>query len=108
VLLFEPGTGQALEIPCNLASFHEQELSEFKDAALAADFHAKWIRAGGAVPRYHECIGYRKPLFLRGKNTVDNLERLDLDVYWTLAGQLIAKAKALAPAQPLGKIKTDD
>jgi hypothetical protein len=38
-----------------------------------------------------ECIGYRVPLFLGGSDTVENLEKVDLDVYWHLHGQLIQK-----------------
>ena len=29
VIMLEPGTGQALEIPCNVHSFHEAELIEY-------------------------------------------------------------------------------
>lgn len=36
VLMLEPGTGEALEIPCTIKSFHDRELIENRDAALAA------------------------------------------------------------------------
>lgn len=26
VVMFEPGTGEALEVPCNIVTFHEEEL----------------------------------------------------------------------------------
>ena len=35
VLMLEPGTGKALEIPCNLLTFHENELVDFSENALA-------------------------------------------------------------------------
>jgi len=35
IVMLEPGTAQALEIPCNIQSFHEVELQEYRDAALA-------------------------------------------------------------------------
>ena len=89
VLMMEPGTGQALEIPLPLAGFHEQ-LDELREPALAATFFAEWTLANPAsLPvKGDECVGYRVPLFLGGKDDLDNLEVTDLDVYWSLSGQL--------------------
>lgn len=60
------------------------------DAALAAGFFTEWMRSHPAdVPlKRHECVGYRVPLFLGGKDSVDNLKTIDMDVYWSLCGQL--------------------
>ncbi|WP_202385392.1 hypothetical protein [Altericroceibacterium endophyticum] len=38
VTMFEPGTGESLEIPCNLQTFHTEGLLEFGEAALAISF----------------------------------------------------------------------
>ncbi|ROM86464.1 DUF1851 domain-containing protein [Pseudomonas brassicacearum] len=99
VVMFEPGTGEALEIPCNIVTFHNEELMEYREEALAVSFHIQWL-AQGAAPSYEDCIGYRVPLFLGGKDVVENLEVSDLDVYWTLIGQIIRKTKEL----PLGSL----
>jgi hypothetical protein len=90
VLLFEPGTGEALSLPVNLAQFHEIELIQAADAAVAEPFYREWrTRSGDELPlALDECVGYRVPLFLGGKDEVDNLERTDADVYWTLTGQM--------------------
>lgn len=98
VVMFEPGTGEALEIPCNLETFHTNELLEFGDAALAVNFHQEWLDAGGAVPTIDQCVGYKRPLFLGGSDDVDNLELSDIDVYWHLFGQLIEQTRG----QPIG------
>jgi Domain of unknown function (DUF1851) len=98
IVMFEPGTGRALEIPCNLVSFHDNELTEFGEAALAISFYHEWLQNGGREPGYAQCVGYRKPLFLGGKDDLTNLELTDLDVYWHIFGQSIAKARRL----PLG------
>lgn len=97
VTLFEPGMGEVLRIPSNLQTFHERGLMEFGEAALAVSFYNEWRLAGGKPPAYDRCVGYRVPLFLGGEDVVENLEDSDLDVYWHLAGQLIAKAKGLPP-----------
>jgi hypothetical protein len=50
VTMFEPGTGEALEIPCNLQTFHTEGLLEFGEAALAISFFEDWLGAGGVAP----------------------------------------------------------
>jgi hypothetical protein len=107
VLMFEIGTGQVLEIPSNLESFHERGLMEFGEAALAISFHEKWLNTGGAAPHYDQCIGYKMPLFLGGKDEVENLETSDIDVYWHLIGQLVRKAKGLPEGTPV-HVSLDD
>ncbi|RAA10901.1 T6SS immunity protein Tdi1 domain-containing protein [Ralstonia pseudosolanacearum] len=97
VVMFEPGTGEALEIPCNLESFHEDELINYGDAALAEDFYLQWLNTGGDHPSYAQCVGYKRPLFLGGTDAIDNLELTDLDVYWTISAQLISKLRGLPP-----------
>ena len=94
VLMLEPGTGEMLEIPANIETFHNEELVEFSDAALAVDFHGRWLAAGGAAPRRDQCIGYRKPLFLGGADDLENLETSDIDLYWHLLGQVLRKVSS--------------
>lgn len=101
VVMFEPGTGEALEIPANLESFHNDELIEFGDAALAIDFHQRWLASGGTEPAYTQCVGYRKPLFLGGADEIENLELSDLDVYWHIMGQLIVKTRGAPQGTPV-------
>lgn len=91
VVMFEPGTGQSLEIPCNIGSFHNEELIDYADAALATEFYDQWRDSGGPPPSRLQCMGYKKPLFLNGKDNIANLELSDLDVYWHIMGQLILK-----------------
>jgi Domain of unknown function (DUF1851) len=94
LLLFEPGSGDALEIPGNLESFHDAGLLEFGEAALAIDFHREWLGSGGAVPKFDQCIGYKVPLFLGGADEIGNLSVADIDVYWNMSVQLLEKTKS--------------
>lgn len=95
VLMFEPGTAEALEIPCNVETFHNNELVQYREEALAESFYFRWISAGGRPPKLDQCIGYKKPLFLGGADAVENLELSDLDVYWTIAAQIIERTRRL-------------
>jgi hypothetical protein len=90
VLLLEPGTGEGLEIPVTFDVFHDEELAQHADAALASEFFEEWAKAHGSeLPlAADQCVGYRVPLFLGGRDSVENLEVIDLDVYWTTCGQL--------------------
>ncbi|MER8446095.1 DUF1851 domain-containing protein [Mesorhizobium sp. M1066] len=101
VVMFEPGTGKALQIPANIRTFHEVELIQDEDAALAANIYADWRRDGGAEPSYDQCIGYKKPLFLNGKDAIDNLELSDLTIYWHLMGQIMIQTKDLPQGSPV-------
>jgi hypothetical protein len=46
-------------------------------------------------------VGYRVPLFLGGTDTVENLERGDMDVYWSLTSQAAAQVAALPEGTPI-------
>jgi len=108
VLLLEPGTGEALEVPLSFAAFHEQ-LDELREPALAAAFFADWAAANpDCVPLASEqCAGYRVPLFLGGRDVVDNLEVSDIDVYWSLCAQLSHGTSVLPPGTSIGSVSAD-
>lgn len=40
---------------------------------------------------FDQCVGFKHPPFLGGGGELSNLEVSDLDVYWTLMGQLYAR-----------------
>jgi len=105
VLLLDPGAREVLEIPSNLVTFHENELVDHGEEALAVVFHKQWLAMGGLAPNQNQCIGYKRPLFLGGKDTVDNLDLSDIDVYWTLSGQLIRKTRGLPLGTRVGSVR---
>lgn len=108
LLMFEPGTGEVFDVPADIQSFHDVELIQHSDRALASSAHREWLAAGGAIPAYAECIGYRVPLFLNGSDAFENMELSDLDVYWHLMGQLIVKTRKLRPGTRVGPVTIDD
>jgi hypothetical protein len=97
VLMMEIGTGEALEIPATFLSFHNEELVDYTDAALAEKFYYEWLNSAGRNLAPNECVGYKTPLFLGGKDTISNLEIIDIEVYWGICGQLLNKVKSLPP-----------
>lgn len=104
ILLLEPGTGEALLIPAGLDTFHNGILIKEPDAVAGVSFFKQWIAAGGAVPEYGQCIGYKKPLFLGGKDQVGNLEITDFEVYWTLTAQILEQVRGLPIGTRIGSV----
>ncbi|MEM8708412.1 MAG: T6SS immunity protein Tdi1 domain-containing protein [Actinomycetota bacterium] len=109
IVLLEPGTGEVLTIPAGFQRFHDIELVDQPDAALAAGFFREWSATqAGALPLGHDrCVGYEVPLFLGGQDSIENLEEIDLDVYWTVVGQLIARTRGLEPGTPIDGVSGD-
>ncbi len=95
ILMFEPGTGDVFEIPCNIIQFHEEEIPEYNKSCLASDFFNDWIVENSNGIEINECVGYKTVLFLGGEDTVKNLEKGDMDIYWSICSQLIHKTKGL-------------
>lgn len=87
VLLLDPATAEALEIPATVASLHTEELVHNAEAALALDFYADWREATGDDDflEPHECVAYDVPLFLGGEDDVTQLGRIDMAAYWSVA-----------------------
>lgn len=104
VLMLEPGTGEVLEIPVNFVTFHDDELVSYTNEVLAYDFYREWLSSGNEAPNIQQCVGYKKPLFLGGADEINNLELMDLEVYWGLSSQLISKVRGLPPGTPIDNI----
>lgn len=93
IIMFEPGTSEALEIPCNFINFHEIEIPNYHDACLASEFFEDWSLNPPERLKHNECAGYKVPLFLGGEDSIENLEKSDMEVYWHIISQLIQKTK---------------
>jgi len=100
VMMFEPGTGLALEIPETVEGLHDKELVSYGEEVLAVSLHERWLANGGPEPAFGECIGFKVPMFLGGSDDLGNLELSDIEVYWHLTGQLIVKTRDLPPDRP--------
>jgi len=92
VLIFEPGTGYILEIPGDFENFHNNVLMNNYNACVAIDFFERWLKENKKI-LLTQCVGYKVPLFLGGDDNIENLELIDMEVYWYISAQLIAKIK---------------
>lgn len=91
--MFEPGTGEVYEIPCNFIQFHDDEIVNYNNDCLASEIFDNWMEINKIKLTEKECAGYKILLFLNGDDEVYNLGKSDLEVYWDVCGQLINKTK---------------
>lgn len=108
IAMFEPGSGDVFNIPCHIIDFHNEELVDYREEALALDFFQEWsssseglISGGVEIGR---CVGYKVPLFLGGEDIINNIQLIDLDVYLYVCGQLLRKAVDLKEGQTVNDI----
>ncbi|NUR02000.1 MAG: DUF1851 domain-containing protein [Streptomyces sp.] len=107
LLLLEPGSGEAFEIDCNISTLFNDELIDDPDTYLSADLFAEWRRVDSNTLPPGQCVGFKVPLFLGGSGEVDNLEVVDVEVYWSLLAQLRAGTKDLPPGAKISEIRID-
>jgi Domain of unknown function (DUF1851) len=100
VKMFEISSGSVFDIPATLVEFHNDLLPSDKNVPLGNDFFQQWRQHAGmkSALNFSQCVGHDIPLVLGGSDTIENLSATDLEVYWSLTGQLRAKTADL----PLG------
>jgi len=108
VLMLEVGAGESMEIPASVLDFHNIELVDYPDDALAAPFWRQWRNDNPTDLAFRDCVGYKVPLFLGGIDVIDNLEVIDLSVYVEICGQLRNKVRTLSPGQTIRGVRFDD
>lgn len=108
ILMFEPGTGDVLEIPCNFIQFHNDEIPNYNESCLATIFFHDWMKSSKKELDKKSCVGYKILLFLGGDDTLENLEISDMEVYWDICRQMIKKSKNLKEGVKIDRIKISD
>ncbi len=108
VLLFEPGSGECFDVPVAFSDFHDVALVDDGDGVLATGYFADHRAAGGAAPTVTECVGFKIPLFLGGRDDFSNLELTDMDVYLEVMGQVLQQVRGLPPGTPIGGVTIGD
>lgn len=105
VLLIEPGSGQVYSLDETIPELFDQSMVDEPDVFLAMDLFRPWLELHPEIVPIGKCVGFKQPLFLNGTNTVDNLEVIDEDVYWSIHGQLWAQTKDLPPGTSIGSVQ---
>lgn len=105
LFMFDPATGEAFELEQTIELLHDEDFVDDKDGMLASELFENLLHEKGlAGVKYNECFGYKIPLFLGGKDVIDNYEVQDMEVYWHIQNQLYKKVKDLPEGTKIGNI----
>jgi hypothetical protein len=104
LLMFDIGTGEILEIATSFQDFHNL-IVDHTDEILALNLFTQCKIAIGNTIKSDECIGYKIPLFLNGKEEISNMEITSMKLYWELFGQIFNQVKKLPPGSKVSNIK---
>lgn len=97
ILLLDPATAEVFKLDANIESFLSEELDDFKNSHLEIDKFNALSRRTVPNLQFSQCIGFKKFLFLGGKDELDNFEVSDMEVYWELSYQAYCKTRGLPP-----------
>lgn len=67
-----------------------------------------WVMEGIHMLDYKSCFGYKKPLFLWGKDEPENMEIVDMKFYWEFTWQLWNSVKDMSSGTKIGNIQIDN
>lgn len=105
IFMLDPATAEAFELSINVEVFHNRELVDDSDSYLdEAKFKQAVEKLHVARLEYSECIGYKIPLFLNGKDDLDNLEVADNEIYWEFQSQIHRQIKNLPPGTKIDSV----
>ncbi|WP_421742688.1 T6SS immunity protein Tdi1 domain-containing protein [Cellulomonas sp.] len=104
LFLIEPGSGGVFDVDYSFKDLLDVGFVDDPDTYLARDFFEEWLSSGGVVPDANQCVGFTKPLFLGGSDSIENLDIVDLEVYWSLCAQLIEATRLLPPGTQVGGV----
>ena len=84
VKMFDPEERTCYATDMDIVKFHEEIVND-TDGMLSLNYFNQWLeKNNNKIIKYGECVGFKVPLFLGGKDELDNLEEIDMDVYWTM------------------------
>lgn len=105
------GSVDILEPEASSTSCTDMGLVEFlnvdgvgnRDNAFLEAGYEEWL-SGHEPVGAGNCAGYTVPLFLGGKDEDDNMDIVDMEVYWGMTGQLWEAVKDLPEGTKIGNV----
>lgn len=108
VVCLEPGVPDSFCTDQSILAFCNDTLVKKADAALARNLFREWRATSNIDIRPDQCVGYRVPLFLNGKDTLRNLELTDMEVYLDLCTQLWDRVKDLPEGTSIDHVSMEE
>jgi len=89
IFQFDIDFNDVLDIPVDLKTFFEEEVIEYTNSLFAEYFFYQWQKSTqNRTLLCNECVTYKIPMSLGGKDEVNNLEICDSDISWEINSQL--------------------
>jgi hypothetical protein len=94
IYIYDPATHEEFLVDENLLDFHNTVLPNSKEDNLASDLFSEALKYL-KIERidYKDCLGFKVPLFLNGKEEVSNYEICDIEFYWDNQFQIYNQIK---------------
>lgn len=89
IFLLDVSTANYYTMNSNFTDFHNFILIEYIEASLEKETFEEYQKHNPAdIPlAFNEAISYKHPLFLGGSEEISNMEKTDMDVYWSISSQ---------------------
>ena len=84
IFVFDPATNEVMDLLCGFSFFVNEILPKSAKDILALKLYKNYLKSN-REPVYSSCVGYKIPLYLGGEDTLENLEIIDLEVYWSIS-----------------------
>jgi hypothetical protein len=108
LFMLDPATGEDFELEQDIDRLHDDDFVDDTDDMLAIELFKKVMKYHNLKEiGYNECLGYKVPLFLGGKDSIENYELSDIEVYWGIVSQLFKKVQDLPDGTNIKSIKFD-
>ena len=98
---------ETVEIACTdiaFETFLNEEIPSNPDNAVLLAGYRDWLANHDPAGRM-QCAGYKVPLFLGGEDNSDNMELIDMEVYWDMTTQIWEAVKDLPEGTKIGNIR---
>jgi hypothetical protein len=96
VTMLDPADGAVLDTDFTFEGFLEWLAGPDGDGGLSTPLYTAWLALGGTPPNERQCVCFKHPLRLGGKQVPENLELGDMEVQLSILHQInasIARAR---------------
>ncbi|QSI76646.1 T6SS immunity protein Tdi1 domain-containing protein [Niveibacterium microcysteis] len=112
----EDGTIHMLDVAAGKSGLVAQSAKEFQSLLSDREFVGQYLcvqlvgdlRMKGLVLKPRQIYSFIKPPLLGGEYSLDNIEACDIEVHYSLNGQIARQVSALPPGTPISNITIVD
>ena len=105
IFRFDVSTNEAIILSSSFLEFHNTELTKNNEHVLSQNLFKQWINNNKKEIYSNQCAGFIHPPILGGKLGIDNLKNIDLEVYWSILGQILLKMRSFPENSKIPRIK---